>query len=149
MPMQRERYPDDWEAISLAIRERAGWRCETCAAPNGALICRSKAEPFNWRLLEYGESEEYAANGWHDEEWFRPVKVILTVHHRGVPYPDGTPGDPHDKLDVRPENLAALCQRCHWIEDLPIHIEKAHLARRARKLAAGQIEMWEGDDAHA
>ncbi len=25
---EKSRYPKDWAAISLAIRERAGWRCE-------------------------------------------------------------------------------------------------------------------------
>lgn len=34
-PMKRDRYPDDWEAISLAVRQAAGWLCQTCAAPNG------------------------------------------------------------------------------------------------------------------
>lgn len=27
-PENRARYPKDWKAISLRIRERAGWRCE-------------------------------------------------------------------------------------------------------------------------
>ena len=27
-PETRDRYPADWAAISLAIKERAGWRCE-------------------------------------------------------------------------------------------------------------------------
>ncbi len=41
MPMQRALYPPDWEAISLGIRERAGWQCEgtprhpDCRAANG------------------------------------------------------------------------------------------------------------------
>lgn len=26
MPMQREIYPDDWDAIALAVKEAAGWR---------------------------------------------------------------------------------------------------------------------------
>jgi len=33
--MNRALYPDDWEAISLRIRERAGWCCEFCGAENG------------------------------------------------------------------------------------------------------------------
>ena len=41
--------------------------------------------------------------------------AVLTVAHLGVPKPDGTPGDKHDKTDVRDENLAALCPRCHII----------------------------------
>ena len=34
-PENRTRYPKDWKAISLSIRERAGWRCEWCSAENG------------------------------------------------------------------------------------------------------------------
>lgn len=38
MPIRAEnraRYPDNWKAISRAIRERAGNRCEECGAVNG------------------------------------------------------------------------------------------------------------------
>lgn len=38
MPIRAEnraRYPADWKAISLAIRARAGQRCEQCGAENG------------------------------------------------------------------------------------------------------------------
>jgi hypothetical protein len=36
MPMDRSRYPDNWEAISHRIRfERAGGRCEWCDAVHG------------------------------------------------------------------------------------------------------------------
>lgn len=35
MPFKRELYPANWRAISLAIRERAGWRCEFCGAAQG------------------------------------------------------------------------------------------------------------------
>ena len=35
-PSMKDRYPDDWPAISKRIRfERAGNRCEWCAAANG------------------------------------------------------------------------------------------------------------------
>ena len=148
MPMNRERYPENWEAISLAIRERAGWKCEICGAPNGVTICRNVHDPSVWRELTFGECEEWAADGWNSEHWHRPIRVILTVHHVGVPYPDGTPGDPHDKMDVRPENLQALCQRCHLYADLPLHIANAHRTRRARKVEAGQMELWGDTDAH-
>jgi len=33
--MNRALYPDDWEVISLRIRERAKWRCEWCKAEYG------------------------------------------------------------------------------------------------------------------
>lgn len=38
MPIRAEnkaRYPKDWKAISIAIRARAGNKCEECAAANG------------------------------------------------------------------------------------------------------------------
>ena len=78
-----------------------------------------------------------------------PVKVILTVHHIGVVKPDGMPGDPHDKMDCRDENLAALCQRCHWIADLPIHIQKAQEAIRRYRHARrydGMLPLFAGLD---
>jgi hypothetical protein len=44
----------------------------------------------------------------------------LSVHHLGAPYADGKPGDPHDKHDIRRENLVALCWDCHRMADAPI-----------------------------
>ncbi|HZU00278.1 MAG TPA: hypothetical protein VFA10_11480 [Ktedonobacteraceae bacterium] len=36
-----------------------------------------------------------------------------SVHHVGAPYADGRPGNPHDKHDIRRENLLSLCFECH------------------------------------
>lgn len=118
MPVDYSRYPDNWKAISEHIRfERAGNQCEWCGAEN------YKPHP------ETGS------------------KVILTVAHLGIDHPDGTPGDKHDKMDVRPENLAALCQRCHLNYDIDEHIEnrKRTLAERKRKKAekAGQMTLFD------
>ena len=63
----------------------------------------------------------------------QPVK--LSVHHLGAAYANGTPGDPHDKHDLRRENLVALCDRCHFQADLPLLIEhkrKERLRKRGR-----------------
>lgn len=112
MPMDYSRYPRCWRAISKFIRfYRAGGRCEWCGAEH------NKPHPIT---------------GGH---------VTLTVHHIGVAKPDGTPGDRHDKADCRLENLAALCNRCHWIADWDIHYAKAKEARRRRKLESGQLEL--------
>jgi len=32
VPLNRARYPVDWEAVSLRIREREGWGCKWCHA---------------------------------------------------------------------------------------------------------------------
>ena len=117
MPFQRERYPADWPAISLRIRERSGWRCEWCGAENG------KPNP---------------ATG---------SRVVLTVAHLGVARPDGTAGDKHDKLDVRDENLAALCQRCHLRYDIREHMANAAATRRRKREEGGQMVLIGGFEA--
>lgn len=111
MPFQKDRYPKNWPEISLAIRNREGWRCAWCGARNG---------------------EPHPSTG---------SKVVLTVAHLGVDWPDGTPGDKHDKLDCRPENLAALCQRCHLNYDRHDHMVNAAKNRRQRKIEQGQLEL--------
>lgn len=42
MPMQRELYPADWEAIALRKKESVSWKCEGCG-----LQCRKPGEPFD------------------------------------------------------------------------------------------------------
>ena len=42
MPMERDRYPADWERIATAKKEDTGWRCERCGAQ-----CRKPGEPFD------------------------------------------------------------------------------------------------------
>ena len=111
MPFQRARYPANWPAISLRIRTRAGWRCEWCGAENG------KPNP---------------ATG---------SRVVLTVAHLGATRPDGSAGDKHDKMDVRDENLAALCQRCHLRYDIQEHVENAAATRRRKREETGQLRL--------
>lgn len=42
MPMERERYPDDWEQIAHMIKQNAEWKCEVCGKQ-----CRLPGEPFD------------------------------------------------------------------------------------------------------
>ncbi len=118
MTMQRERYPPNWKEISLARRTLAKWQCEWCGVLNGTSRMGVKGKLY---------------------------KVVLTVAHLGTPYPDGRPGDKHDKMDVRAENLAALCQACHLRYDIDEHIQHAkenRLRRRyAQAYAAGQLDL--------
>ena len=41
MPMQRELYPPDWDAIAHAKKQSAGWKCEECGKQ-----CRKPVEAF-------------------------------------------------------------------------------------------------------
>ena len=133
MPFHVERYPKDWKAISLRIRERAGQRCEcrgecghqhagqACGAPNGAMIKRGEFNKADW-VPHHGCS--LCLGG--DREC-RPVKVILTVAHLN-----------HDAMDCRDENLRAWCQFCHLAYDHDLHVANARRTRRA-KLAARDL----------
>jgi len=116
MPLDYSLYPANWKEISFVIRfVRAAHRCEKCGVANG---------------------EQHPITG---------SRVVLTVAHLGIPKPDGTPGDKHDKMDCRPENLAALCQRCHLNLDRADHqVVQAHnrceKARHERWLS-GQLTL--------
>jgi len=138
--MDKSRYPENWDAISFAIRyDRAQGKCEWCGAPDKMYIQRRRDNPKVWRVFREAEMVR------EDDEWYPPTKVTLTVHHIGIPKADGIPGDPHDKMDCRPENLAALCNRCHLHADIRLHMKNARLTRiRKRKQAqreAGQLEL--------
>lgn len=140
MPMDRSRYPKNWEAISQAIRERAGNRCEWCGVENGAVGARDRfGEWHDWDDMENLNSDVgcYLFGGYDA----KPIRIVLTVAHLGVDKPDGSPGDKHDKFDCRPENLAALCQRCHLNYDREDHIRYAAETRHRRKVEAGQMEL--------
>lgn len=42
MPMDRKRYPSDWERIAFEVKKKSGWRCERCG-----MQCRLPGEPFD------------------------------------------------------------------------------------------------------
>lgn len=143
MSMDKSRYPANWDEISRRIRfERAGGKCEQCGAPHNHHIVRRISDPSIWHLITDEEAMYIHVEDLHE----KAVKVILTVHHIGVDKPDGTPGDAHDKMDVREENLIALCQRCHLYADLPLHIANAKKTRAIKKAAAieatGQLSLF-------
>lgn len=89
-PENRARYPKDWKAISLRIRnERAQGQCECsgeCGSDHG-----ERCPEFNG--MEHTETGSI---------------VVLTVAHL-----DHTPENCSD------DNLKAMCQRCHNRYDMP------------------------------
>ena len=119
MPMNYRRYPMNWKEISRRIRSRAHYKCEWCGVENNAIGFRDEKGRFI-----------RASHG---------TRIVLTTAHLGALKPDGSPGDKHDKMDCRDENLAALCQRCHLNFDREDHVLNR---RRNRSLAlekAGQL----------
>lgn len=116
----RDRYPDNWKAISARVRLEAHDKCEWCGVENGRMIRRGVSAD-GVALYRYADQTCYEDGydaktgdpipdtGEDTCDWRDPVKVVLTVAH----------------LDHRPENCArdnlrALCQRCHNAYDAPM-----------------------------
>jgi hypothetical protein len=91
-PENRRRYPADWSQISLAIKERARWRCECL-----------------------GECLRHTHKGRCPNRHGHPAygtgsRVVLTTAHLN-----------HTPEDCRPDNLKAMCQACHLNYDIDHH----------------------------
>jgi hypothetical protein len=121
MPIDYKRYPSGWKKMSLTIRRIAGNCCEKCGVPNGVPLPSGR-------------------NG----------KVVLTVAHIGTPLATGDgwkAGDPHDKHDVRRDNLRAWCQRCHLLYDLEDHVQHAKETRQRKRReqieVSGQMSLFD------
>jgi hypothetical protein len=98
------RYPKDWKAISAAIRLRAKNRCE-CLGECGL--------HHEHRCIELNGEPAHFAKG----------KIVLTTAHLN-----------HTPEDCRPENLKAMCQRCHLRYDQELHLRVMRDNREARRL---------------
>lgn len=155
MTIDKKRYPPNWKDISRRIRyERAGGKCEQCGAPDRQYILRSGVDGSRFVVVDDDGCYRTPDDGTRVRVDELPMEfdeseltfVILTVHHKGVPKPDGTPGDRGDKMDCRDENLAALCQRCHLLADMDLHVANRKKTRvqkkRQRQVDAGQKELW-------
>lgn len=106
-PETRALYPKDWKRISAEIKARSGGRCE-CMGECGL----HRTTPGPRRCAEvHGEPATFARG-----------PIMLTVAHLN-----------HDPRDNRPENLRAMCQRCHLRYDMPLHQKHAAETRRRKK----------------
>lgn len=125
MPWDRSKYPKDWAERRARILDRDGNCCKFCGVPNHMIITRGAKG--NWWEAFYQDGEHLAFTG-HS----RPVKIILTIAHLDR-------GD-KDCLDNR---LAALCQRCHLLYDIKLHVSNAAQTRRLKKESLGQTSLLE------
>lgn len=137
MPVSNEMkqfYPDNWTVIRALVLSRAEMRtvtkrethngrknyffsglpqCEFCAAPNHRDILRSAQDPSHWspkrgdddrvcndrgEIVTLDFCEEFESDG--------DTTIVLTVAHLD-----------QDPTNNSSRNLAALCQRCHFVWD--------------------------------
>lgn len=116
MPLERDRYPANWEEISLSVRERAGWICEHCGKQ-----CRRPGEAwldFAYSLLHQGRTVVSQ----------RPTVYTLTAAHMDQNPSNNDPG-----------NLKALCAPCHLKYDARF-LKANRMAKLERR---GQLNLFE------
>lgn len=104
MPIDYSKYPPNWKTeIRPSILKRAGDRCERCGVKNYAIGYRDEDGKFHQVSKETAEALMLIRK----RTCFR---IVLTVAHLN-----------HDVTDNCPENLAALCQKCHLAHDAGQH----------------------------
>jgi 5-methylcytosine-specific restriction endonuclease McrA len=113
----------EWKVIRAEILERAENRCEFCSIENGALGWRDTEGTFC-----HGEPMSCC-----EEDARKFIRIVLTIAHLD-----------HDPTNNDPENLRALCQRCHNTHDAPHRQMNAAKTRRLnRDTKAGQQRLFE------
>lgn len=97
MPMDRSRYPENWEEISLSVKQQANWICQHCKRP-----CKRPDERWDEFLGRIVQLTQWAI------DTDKLVRFVLTTAHLDQ--------DPNNN---DPSNLAALCSVCHLAHDRP------------------------------
>jgi hypothetical protein len=125
MPMDRSRYPKDWDVIALEIKTDAGWTCEHCGKP-----CRQPGES-NEQL-----SQRLQGTSWEVIYWEKlseggrlahPARFKLTCAHIN-----------HQPMDCDRANLRAWCTPCHARYDIT---PQAMAVKQLLKQGFSQLEL--------
>jgi hypothetical protein len=131
-PIRREHrwfHPIDWPQLSAVIRfRRARGRCEQCGRPHSCLVYHlgdgrwwDDETSSIWRTGK-GRTLRRLAPPNRLSQPLQATRVFLACAHL-----DHNPGN------NRPQNLKALCQRCHMLHDRAEHRRQWWLTLRRRK----------------
>jgi hypothetical protein len=115
----RHLYPEDWEKISLELRQQYNWQCQCCGKH-----CRRSGESIKNFIERTGASEA--------EVVAHPIRWCLTIAHLN-----------HEPSDCRHENLTAMCAPCHLRNDAKRHAQSRKINRRKAQEAQGQLILFE------
>ena len=126
-PENRASYPANWKEIRAAILDRANNCCEQCKVPNRERIARGDGRFDGTYMMN--DAEVYCADTGESLGQVRMsdycvknmVDIVLTIAHLD-----------HVPENCAPENLKALCQRCHLRYDAAHHAETARVTRRKK-----------------
>ena len=125
-PELRWYYPIDWPELRASVRfGHAGGRCEQCRRPHGAPSTISGMAAGFDPLDELWRDDRGAVIAWPDYGAYatlRKMRVVLATAHLD-----------HDPGNNRPNNLKALCQRCHLRHDRKEHRRRARITILKRR----------------
>ena len=128
MPIKRENYAADWEAISDRIRfERAQGKCEACGVAHGAVGARDANG--QWHDKADIDAMAPAALGelYPDLKSRKMIVICLTVGHHD-----------RDTKNNSEWNLFAWCQACHLGHDRHDNWQRRRRNQQQRQAKAGQ-----------
>ena len=139
MPIKPEnaaRYPADWPQIRERILQRARNRCEECGLYNHWWGWRDYAGKFN-RVSKRPLIDAHPKNDPPRPPFtvastggtIKIIEIVLTIAHLD-----------HQPENCNPDNLRALCQRCHLAYDHPHHLQTAYATRREGKAIGDLFE---------
>jgi hypothetical protein len=118
MPIKdRSLYPANWDEISRQVRQAAGNRCQECGVFNHSRGYRLGSGQFLPVMEDSVEALQSLG--------YKVIRIVLTVSHLD-----------HDPANCAPENLRALCQRCHLRYDRFEHGRNAAETRRRKAVRA-------------
>jgi hypothetical protein len=75
MQQYRAKYPESWEAMARACKERAGWKCEACGAAQHTIAISKRGTPYIIYLA--------ACHVNHDQDNLQPELKALCVACHG------------------------------------------------------------------
>jgi 5-methylcytosine-specific restriction endonuclease McrA len=120
-PENKHLYPKNWKQIRKSILERANNHCEFCGVENYAEGYRDSEGKF---VESYGMQQEADAL---DGE--KIIKIVLTIAHLD-----------HNPQNCYPENLRALCQKCHLNYDIEHHKETRRNSKKLPLFDKGKVD---------
>ncbi len=112
-------YPENWnDTIRPAILKRDGYKCTICKIPH-------RAEGY------YDVNKNFIVCDLHMKNWakaqgYKIQKIALQIMHLN-----------HVKADVRDENLASGCPRCHLNADREVNLLKRKMRGRQQGTGGG------------
>lgn len=112
-PENVDRYPADWPAIALRLKEAAGWRCE-CTGECG----RGHAN----RCPEVHGQPAIMGSPWR--------RIVIGVAHLN-----------HTPEDCSDDNLRVMCSGCHLLYDTDHHAQTRREVAERQLLQAGQLDL--------